>query len=474
MAAIGTFDALPYHMVKQTIGYVVEQTNEIDMFSFDEEEDNMFCPLLHVCRSWRTVALSVMLTGCDVTLDKQVKFAYHSVKEHTCITNTVNNSYNMHVTTVHLSINFSSILDGSVAAQLEAEAAKHIRFQKANTLQQMNPRLEFSLEQFSKSYYYILRVFMYCALPFHVVKQVVEYATTDQDEFDDSVATFALELVPKIPDVVPFPRLTVLEMGFNCPFSDDVLLRGNHGTLDELIIRLDYKTMQILSTYQASLRRPSRLSYLVIVETNPEISKQYAHTIHTFMSNIIPQLDKLFINGQNILGHLLDLLTHSPVYCKLQRLVMFGCEIQLVQLVTLLQTFPKLKKLSCNVTSFGHEAMSMDLVSLIRPLHNQLKPLKLHLGEWILACGQDVPVDIIAMSIILLASTCPHLKSVCFSMHLEGKALKVFSRVCMLQQSGEFNDIVDSNMYFSLTTISPYSVIRISTSVFSLSLPKLN
>ncbi|KAJ2273192.1 hypothetical protein EV176_003402 [Coemansia sp. RSA 451] len=121
-------------MVKQTIDYVVEQTNEIDMFDFDEEDSNVFYPLLHVCRNWRTVALSVMLTGCDVTLDKEVKFAYHTVKEHTCITNTINNSYNMHVITVHLSINFSSVLDGSVAAQLEAEATKHIAFPKAYAL----------------------------------------------------------------------------------------------------------------------------------------------------------------------------------------------------------------------------------------------------------------------------------------------------------------------------------------------------
>ncbi|KAJ2170465.1 hypothetical protein EV181_007951, partial [Coemansia sp. RSA 532] len=71
MADIGTFDTLPYHMVKQTIDYVVEQTNEIDMFDFDEEDNNVFYPLLHVCRSWRMVALSVMLTGCDVTLDKE-------------------------------------------------------------------------------------------------------------------------------------------------------------------------------------------------------------------------------------------------------------------------------------------------------------------------------------------------------------------------------------------------------------------
>ncbi|KAJ2429951.1 hypothetical protein IWW41_003332 [Coemansia sp. RSA 2522] len=134
MADIGTFDTLPYHMVKQTIDYVVEQTNEIDMFDFDEEDNNVFYPLLHVCRSWRMVALSVMLTGCDVTLDKEVKFAYHTVKEHTCITNTINNSYNMHVITVHLSINFSSVLDGSVAAQLEAEATKHIAFPKAYAL----------------------------------------------------------------------------------------------------------------------------------------------------------------------------------------------------------------------------------------------------------------------------------------------------------------------------------------------------
>ncbi|KAJ2291514.1 hypothetical protein IW139_004647, partial [Coemansia sp. RSA 353] len=33
---------------------------------------------------------------------------------------------------------------------------------------------------------------MYSVLPFHVVKEFVGYATTDQDEFDDSVATFAV------------------------------------------------------------------------------------------------------------------------------------------------------------------------------------------------------------------------------------------------------------------------------------------
>ncbi|KAJ2434194.1 hypothetical protein IWW46_006198 [Coemansia sp. RSA 2440] len=262
-------------------------------------------------------------------------------------------------------------------------------------------------------------------------------------------------------------------MGFTCPFSDDVLLRGNHGTLNELIIRLDYRTMHILSTYQSTLRGPSRLSYLVIVKTDLEISKQYAHTIHTFMSNIIPQLKKLFINGQNILEHLLDLLTHNPVYYKLQRLVMFSCEIPLVQLATLLQKIPTLKRLTCDVTSLGHEASGMGLAPLIRSLHAQLKPLKLHLGEWTIACGRAVSVDITALSIILLASTCPHLKSVYYPVQSEDESLKVFSRVCMLQQSGEFRDLVDSNMYFSLTTISPYSVIRISTSVFNLNLPKL-
>ncbi|KAJ1853730.1 hypothetical protein LPJ76_004571 [Coemansia sp. RSA 638] len=358
MAATGTFGTLPYHMVKQTIGYIVEQTNEIDVFSFDETEDN---------------------------------------------------------------------------------------------------------------------VFMYSVLPFHVVKQVVEYATSDQEEFDDSVATKIcnkeLETVPPIPDIVPFPRLTALEMGFDCPFNDDVLLRGNHGTLKELVVRLDYKTMHILSTYQASLRGPSRLSYLVIVETNPEISKQYAHTIHNFMSNILPQLHKLFINGQNILDHLLDLLAPNPIYYKLQRLAMFGCKVSLVQLVKLLQTFPTLKRLSCNVKSFGHETSEAELALLIRSLHKELKPLNLPIGEWLAACGQAVSVNITALSIILLASACPHLKSVCFSMHSGDEALKVFSRVCALQ-TGEFRDIVDSNMYFSLTTISPYSVIRISTSVFSLNLPK--
>ncbi|KAJ2812535.1 hypothetical protein H4S07_001336 [Coemansia furcata] len=51
-------------------------------------------------------------------------------------------------------------------------------------------------------------------------------------------------------NIVPFPRLQRLSATSDCPFSDDVLFRGNAGTLEFLELELAPETVSMLRTYK--------------------------------------------------------------------------------------------------------------------------------------------------------------------------------------------------------------------------------
>ncbi|KAJ2569536.1 hypothetical protein GGH19_005317 [Coemansia sp. RSA 1807] len=422
MADIGTFDTLPYHMVKQTIDYVVEQTNEIDMFDFDEENNNVFYPLLHVCRSWRTVALSVMLTGCDVTLDKEVKFAYHTVKEHTCITNTINNSYNMHVITVHLSINFSSVLDGSVAAQLEAEATKHIAFPKAYAL-----RVQLTIED-------------------------VHGPTTDYVQNVDRTLACLANMIPAI------TKVTVITKDYDLPF------RGNRNSLLKLGLNISPRVIRLMNEFPVSTSISERkFEKLLLADESeaPEIPENNVSTYTEFINMHLPTVKYLFLQGQGISS-----LLHSPLYSTAQYANITQVSLiigshSFAQITRILRLCPELKKLVSRISSMGDEFKDMSIQEIYCHLKSNSFPRHLHLQTWNSQFLEGISPTVTCDTILLLANMCPYLKNITFNVENCESLENVYSKIAYSGTYNKFREQMNPRVEFSLEQFNKSYYVRI-------------
>ncbi|KAJ2453029.1 hypothetical protein EV183_002538 [Coemansia sp. RSA 2336] len=135
MSASSIFAHLPPHIIKHIIDYVAETPDDVNIFMMDETSTRTLAPLLHVCRTWRPIALSEMFVACEATIGKLVEFTYSSSKgQDQCIVTRLQPEYNQYVRFVTLNIDLETAPGTSAMERIEGSDYGHVCLRSAHTL----------------------------------------------------------------------------------------------------------------------------------------------------------------------------------------------------------------------------------------------------------------------------------------------------------------------------------------------------
>ncbi|KAJ1740354.1 hypothetical protein IWW42_004744 [Coemansia sp. RSA 1085] len=101
----------------------------------DETSVRTLAPLLHVCRTWRSIALSEMFVACKATIDKQAEFTYSSSKgQDQCITTRLQPEYNRYVHFMTLNLHLADALGNNVMEHIEDSGYQYLCLPNAHAL----------------------------------------------------------------------------------------------------------------------------------------------------------------------------------------------------------------------------------------------------------------------------------------------------------------------------------------------------
>ncbi|KAJ1835104.1 hypothetical protein LPJ63_001409 [Coemansia sp. RSA 2711] len=221
---------LPPHVIKAVIGYVIEAPDDFEDLIAEYVTDSAFKPLLHVCCSWREVAMPMMFAGCNASISDHVSFTYRPVGSNPCIIQQVDSHYNQHVRYMFLKLDYASIATG--AALLTNLTALRCRWDANHTT---TARLIHASTQ----------TLLHLSICLHTAAGL-ELLVFNSHRQEPVVFPYLTKLLlsqrpdvsikPLLPidQVAPFPRLQRLQLSVKYPFSDDLPFRGNASTLDPL------------------------------------------------------------------------------------------------------------------------------------------------------------------------------------------------------------------------------------------------
>ncbi|KAJ2160342.1 putative pyridoxal kinase [Coemansia sp. RSA 552] len=130
--------ALPPHLIRNIIEYVIEAPNNVNLYLTDTDSENTLLPLLHVCHAWRATALPIMCSGCTVVTqgddEGRLSLGYSDTGKTPCVVHDLDPYYNRHVRTVRMKLDYTHIASGTAARQLECLALDQVRMPSAYML----------------------------------------------------------------------------------------------------------------------------------------------------------------------------------------------------------------------------------------------------------------------------------------------------------------------------------------------------
>ncbi|KAJ2750402.1 hypothetical protein GGI19_005126 [Coemansia pectinata] len=203
---------------------------------------------------------------------------------------------------------------------------------------------------------------------------------------------------------IPFPKLKLLSVDMEYPFSDETLFKGNSRTLECLMMRLDPITIDMLRTSDTFANgQYAKLRNVTVKSLDPfsEVQSISDYIYTSFVLKMSPAL-QVFIDKAVIMDHnKLSFFHNSPNLTGLRILNLPEMTVHMSSLVPLLKSLRQLEAVECKYI-LDDLGMSADCVrSTYYPLSARLKFISLTAYEE--AC------DDVFRSIILLALVCPAL-----------------------------------------------------------------
>ncbi|KAJ2042115.1 hypothetical protein GGI08_007824 [Coemansia sp. S2] len=244
----------------------------------------------------------------------------------------------------------------------------------------------------------------------------------------------------KAPDTVPFPVLESLKLLIPYPFADDVLFRGNSHTLEELDIKLDADTVNVLHDNQVFKGKDRILHTLILggVNYNGGISLLSETVLIDFLGDLIEPVRKLVISDPLLIKPLIDAATHG--FNNVQVLNLVQEQLPFYDILRLLKAFPVLSKLVCGVDDLGSELKHIAADDLPDYIASTYKEAGKCMQVWKLPCVRSINNTHITEYVILLALCCPRLRRIDLAENVAAKF------------SGEIAKALESKLYSKYTS----------------------
>ncbi|KAJ2257873.1 hypothetical protein GGI13_000778 [Coemansia sp. RSA 455] len=215
-----------------------------------------------------------------------------------------------------------------------------------------------------------------------------------------------------IADVAPFPILRSLCVYNDYPFDDDLLFRGNGGTLQNLHLPFSTLARNILGRFDILKRRGvtrmNKISIGGVVDGDDEFLEgnvdghieQQIHRIHevaTMLSLVNDSSERRMFNA----------LKSAPRLANIQYLDFTDETFKLGDIVNLVAALPNLVSMSCAVGGIGPEIEAIPDDKRPSSLRTKHYPLSNNFRKLRVLDSSAIPAQDIAYVSMLLAVMCP-------------------------------------------------------------------
>ncbi|KAJ2458278.1 hypothetical protein GGF42_002172, partial [Coemansia sp. RSA 2424] len=216
---------------------------------------------------------------------------------------------------------------------------------------------------------------------------------------------------PSFGSFVPFPALRHVNIGSEYPFSDDTLFRGNAATLESLKMPMDANTAMMLRERRVFARASHPWLRSVAVDGADDfIPDGFATSADymQFMLNIGPGAAVRVLHPMALeqdIPHMLQLLGE---HTAIQILSIEGAAFALLDVVALIKSLPLLSDLRLDVPKLDSHLADIPKSQLFETLIESHASMGRQLRRLIVRESR-VPLEDLAVFIMLLASLCPNL-----------------------------------------------------------------
>ncbi|KAJ1994089.1 hypothetical protein GGI25_000874 [Coemansia spiralis] len=213
-------------------------------------------------------------------------------------------------------------------------------------------------------------------------------------------------------DAVPFPRLVKLNANIIYPFGDDVLFRGNSGSLEELSLNFDYATATIIN--RANVFTPGKYKKLKTVDIRSFIEdidncdKQVKHHMK-LLQGVASTTKKLLIRDIDISQSFLEILPKSRLFKDIHTLCLNEIHLGLVDILEILTALSALQFLESGLVELVATTNSIGIHDL-DTLCRKYSMINKCFYKWRVPQESIISVESGAQYAVILAMLCPRFR----------------------------------------------------------------
>ncbi|KAJ2103211.1 hypothetical protein GGI16_003034 [Coemansia sp. S142-1] len=215
-------------------------------------------------------------------------------------------------------------------------------------------------------------------------------------------------------DAALFSKLLTLDLSGGYPFDDDLIFRGNGGTLQYLQIPFGAIAQNTLGRFgglkRSEVTRMNRISIgEVTVQNKAFVDGSAEVPIEQQVQHMLEVAVTLKQDEDTTSLRMYRAIRDTPGTATLQHLELRNIRILTSSIIKVVSAIPSLASCSCNLFMLG---LFEDIPVEERPsrLHKKYYPLSSNFRTWRVldADDKDTPIDIIVHSAMLLAVLCPN------------------------------------------------------------------
>ncbi|KAJ2023557.1 hypothetical protein IWW57_004071 [Coemansia sp. S610] len=232
-----------------------------------------------------------------------------------------------------------------------------------------------------------------------------------------------LEVIPygtawtAIETVVPFPALETLDIYGGYPFDDDLLFRGNGGTLRNMRLPFSALCRNVLGRFnvlkRSGVTRMSSIRISGVFDTDNEFVTANADIpFKKQVHRILEMSSSLALLGDSSDDRLFYSVLSAPKPAILQRLDIGNLLLNAVEVMEVVAAIPSLSSLRCRFDGYGQAIVSIPAKERPSGLHAKYYPLSQNFRTLTPVHYPDCSAKVVAHVAMLLAVVCPSFRAV--------------------------------------------------------------
>ncbi|KAJ2750004.1 hypothetical protein GGI19_005351 [Coemansia pectinata] len=228
-----------------------------------------------------------------------------------------------------------------------------------------------------------------------------------------------------IEDVAPFPLLSTLYLSGGYPFDDDLVFRGNGGTLQNLQIPFSTIARNIMGRFnvlkRSGVTRMNRIYIGEVTERDREFVEGNAEVpIEQQIHRMVEMVATLKLDEDTTDFRMFYAMHDAPSTATLQHLELHNVRHMTSNLIKVLSAIPSLVSCSCNLYELGPSIDEIPADERPSRLRTKYYPMGSNFKTWRLlrVDNKDAPIDVTVYSSMLLAVLCPNFRQVDLPLNL--------------------------------------------------------